>query len=89
MELNEYTEGVDFKFLDAMGITVKRYQPWQLGLFNEELKGKFVWYPKNGTLMFEGENGIYKVGEFLASEDKTEDVYLEIMKKVEEQNMLS
>lgn len=94
-----YHDGVDLKFLRAMGITVVFYQPWQLGLFHEELKGKFVWYPKKGTLMYECEfNGspftvkIGTSGDYLAQtkdqEDMygtTEKVYNEIIKKVKEQ----
>lgn len=94
-----YHDGVDFVFLRAMGIKVVFYQPWQLGLFHEELRGKFVWYPKKGTLMFEwefqGEKRTAKVGnsgDFPAGtrdDEKvfgsTEKVYNAIIKKVRSQ----
>lgn len=88
-----YHDGVDFKFLKAMGITVKMYQPWQIGLFHEEIKGKFIWYPKKGTLMYEdvASGAIIKIGEsgdFPASTPaeeslmgSTERVYEEIIKR--------
>lgn len=94
MEYNKYTEGVDFEFLKAMGIEVVEHQPWQLGLFQEELDGKFVWYPKKGTLMYqrEDEDGNwsgYKIHEtvtFKGSDpEATENVYNEIIIKVREQ----
>lgn len=68
-----------------MDVTVKEYQPWQLGLFHPDLTGKYVWYPKKGTLMYESDEGIANVGEFLASKDTTEDVVNVIMRKVLEQ----
>lgn len=85
-----YTEGVDFKFLEAMGIEVVHHQPWQLGLFHEELEGKFVWYPYKGTLMYQDEKGyinkvIGRTGMYLGVNDTTEDVYNIIMKKLTEQ----
>lgn len=68
--MNKYLQNVDFEFLSAMGITWKLYQPWQLGLFVEEHDEKFVWYPKNGTLMVEPEpNRSKKIGEFKNTED--------------------
>lgn len=99
MELNKYHAGVDFNFLKANGINIRMYQPWQIGLFCEELEGKFVWYPKKGTLMYETEfNGspytvkIGDSGDFLAQTKEqeemygsTERVYNEIIKKVKSQ----
>mgnify|MGYP001160176878 CR=1 FL=1 len=96
--MKDYDGKVDYKFLKAMGIDVVKYQPWQLGLFFPDLKGKFLWYPRKGTLMFEdgkhGEAGreFYKVGQrgefpagYMGDADSTERVYNEIMKKVNEQ----
>ena len=77
--MSEYDENVDYEFLDAMGITYKLYQPWQLGLFHEEFDGKFVWYPHKGTLMVEySDTDRGKIGEY----DDTETVYNTIMKIV-------
>jgi len=56
-----------------------------VGLFHPDLKGKYVWYPKKGTLMFESDEGIANAGEFPASKDTTEDVVNVIMKKVLDQ----
>ena len=81
--MSEYDENVDYKFLDAMGITYKLYQPWQLGLFHEEFDGKFMWYPTRGTLMveyglkFKGYD-TQKIGEY----HDTETVYNMMMKIV-------
>lgn len=99
MEVRNYDGGVDYKFLKAMDIKVVKYQPWQLGLFHPDLKGKFLWYPRKGTLMYqevaEGTTHGVKIGntgEFCAGghkqwwkEGATEMVYEEIMKKVNEQ----
>ena len=86
--MNEYTEGVDWEFLKAMGVTWVFHQAWQIGLFHPDLKGKFVWYPSKGTLMYEGEHSSHKVknsGDFQGQDDTTEDVYNEIMNKITEQ----
>lgn len=92
METNEYDQNVDYKFLEAHEVEVVAYQPWQLGLFYPDLQGKFVWYPKKGTLMFEGgysRETIRDKGDFMAgsdgSSDSTERVYNEIMSKVNQQ----
>lgn len=94
MEHNKYTEGVDFDFLKAMEVEVVEHQPWQLGLFYPDLDGKFVWYPKKGTLMYqrEDENGAwsgYKIHESVTFKgedpEATENVVNEIMIKVKEQ----
>jgi len=77
--MSEYDKNVDYKFLDAMGIKYKLYQPWQIGLFQEEFDGKFVWYPTKGTLMVEyAEHDTRKVGEY----HDTETVYNIMMKIV-------
>lgn len=93
----DYTGGVDFGFLKAHDVKVVKHQPWQLGLFHPDLKGKFVWYPRKGTLMFEwefqGERHVSKMdGSFIAggheawrSASATERVYKEIMSKINEQ----
>jgi hypothetical protein len=88
MEDNDYTIGVDWEFLKAMGITWVLHQPWQIGLFYPDLKGKFIWYPKKGTLMYQNDDVVlgqvsHRIGEsgdFPST--TTEDVYEEIMKKV-------
>lgn len=89
-----YDEGVDYKFLEAMGVMVVKHQPWQLGLYKEELQGKFVWYPKKGTLMYQHEDAFGNMtggivgysGDFLGIEkESTENVYNEIMKKINKQ----
>lgn len=96
---HDYTGGVDFHFLDVHDVKVVKHQPWQLGLFHPDLEGKFVWYPRKGTLMFEwefdGQRGAKKVGQtgdFIAgghkewrSSSATERVYEEIAKKINEQ----
>lgn len=79
--MNPYTEHVDFDFLTSMGVTWKFHQPWQLGLFLEEYDGKFVWYPKRGTLMVEPEpHRAKKLGEFV----DTEDMYIAIKEYLNE-----
>lgn len=90
--MKQYDKGVDYKLLEGMGISVVRHQPWQLGLFHEELVGKFVWYPGAGTLMYQNDDRseVYVVGykgQFCAEgkPNVTEDVYIEISKKVDEQ----
>lgn len=95
-----YHSGVDFKFLESMGIRYVMHQPWQIGLFHEELTGKFLWYPVKGTLMFEQVDHpmtkIGKSGDFIAGgfdnafhkqdPNATENVYNEIIKMVNKQN---
>jgi len=53
--MKDYDGGVDYEFLAQMGVTILKHQPWQIGLFYPDLKGKFIWYPKAGTLMFQPE----------------------------------
>jgi len=61
---------VDYKFLEAMGIRYKWYQPWQLGLWIEEFSGKFMWYPEKGTLMVDyGEYNNKNLGRFTDTEE--------------------
>lgn len=69
-----YTSGVEWDLLKTFGIKVIMHQPWQIGLMHDELKGKFLWYPKTGTLMFQnvetkkgyriGYQGDFKAGGF-------------------------
>ncbi len=59
---------VDYVFFEAMGVKLKWYQPWQVGLFVEEFDGKFVWYPERGTLMVERPMYTKKLGEYTDSE---------------------
>ncbi len=83
-----YDHFVDYKFLEEMNVTVKKYQPWQLGLFHPDMKGKMVWYPVKGTLMYEDQETeiLYRVKnpDILVFTD-TEDVYNEISKIINEQ----
>lgn len=81
MEKNTLRDAnVDYAFLEAMGVTYKWYQPWQMGLFVPDVMGKFVWYPESGTLMYEKESmNNKKIGEF----SNTEDVYNEMKKYVQ------
>lgn len=78
---NNYEGEMDIAFLEMQDIKVVKYQPWQFGLFHPDLYGKFVWYPKKGTLMYESDETIYKVGEF----NDTEIVLEKIMQKINEQ----
>ncbi len=50
-----YYSYVDFDKLKALGIRYVMYQPWQFGLFHEDMDGKLLWYPRKGTLMFQNE----------------------------------
>jgi|TARA_R110000851_G_scaffold29_7_gene142 hypothetical protein len=83
----EYMGDLDREFFAAHNVTVVKNQPWQFSLTHPDLKGKFVWYPKKGTLMFEGivkSGGFasrYKVGEYSNSER----VYTLIMTKINNQ----
>lgn len=92
-----YDSMVDYELLKGMGITVVKHEPWQLGLFHEELEGKVLWYPSGGTLVFESAEGqfsrIGEKGDFLAGgwearwarEYITEEVYDEIRKLIDMQ----
>lgn len=73
-----YSGSLDVKFFNGQDVKVVKYQPWQFGLFHPDLKGKMVWYPRKGTLMFEDDNTTYKVGEYLDSEE----VYQQIINKI-------
>jgi len=60
----------DYTFFDAMSVTYKWHQPWQVSLWLPDTLGKFVWYPEKGTLMHEkGNFNTKKIGEYLDSED--------------------
>jgi len=64
----EYAGDLDLTFFEAHDVEVIKHQPWQFSLLHPDLKGKYVWYPKKGTLMFEsamapGMATRYKVGE--------------------------
>lgn len=93
--MSKWDQKVDYNFLKGMGVKIVMYKPWQIGLFCEELQGKFVWYPKAGTLMYDDrENGtLYKVGKsgqfcaggndsHLHTPNATEMVYNEIINKI-------
>ena len=81
MTFKKYDDNVDYEFFAAHGVKVVQHAPWQFGLFHPDLEGKFVWYPERGSLVYERpEWGVYKVGEFV----DTEDVYNEIVKKINE-----
>lgn len=56
--------GVAHHYLESNGVSIVRYQPWQFGLFHADMDGKMVWYPRKGTLMYETDFGITKLGEF-------------------------
>jgi hypothetical protein len=76
---DEYRGDFDEKFLMGMGIKFVFHQPWQIGLFHEEFTGKFVWYPKKGTLMVEfGEHQISNLGRYL----ETEEMYNKMMEVI-------
>lgn len=69
-----YDAGVNYEYLDQMGVNVVKYQPWQLGLKHPDLVGKFVWYPMKGTLMYQKTEGAYATmvgepGDYKAGED--------------------
>jgi len=78
MTSKKYDANLDYEFFKAHDVTVVQHAPWQFGLFHPDLKGKFVWYPERGSLIYETPGAIIKVGEFT----NTEDVYNEIMKKI-------
>ena len=63
------TQSLDSLILEAYGITYKMYQPWQIGLFHPEIEGKFVWYPKKGTLMRDSIESRRKLGTYYDTED--------------------
>ncbi len=71
MPEKNYGGNLDRAFLEARGVRIVRHQPWQFGLFHDDLIGKFVWYPMRGTLMYEadavGKAYGAKVGEFFGT----------------------
>ncbi len=72
---------LDRAFFESRGVEVIAHQPWQFGLFHPHLQGKFVWYPRNGTLMYEANKQTRKIGTTFSHEE----VYEEITKKINEQ----
>lgn len=77
--MKQYDKNIDYKFFEEMGVTVTKLLPWQFALSTPDLKGRFMWYPEGGSLIYElPEWGVHKVGEFTNSED----VYNEIKKKL-------
>lgn len=78
MTSKKYDDNVDYEFFKQMDVTIVKHAPWQFGLFHPDIKGKFVWYPKRGSLIYEQPDwGICKVGEYTNSED----VYAKMMEK--------
>lgn len=70
MTSKTYDANLNYKFFKQMGVTVVQHAPWQFGLFHPDIKGKFVWYPERGSLIYEKQEwGVVKVGEFTDSED--------------------
>jgi hypothetical protein len=55
---------IDTAFFESKGVRVIAHQPWQFGLFHNELAGKLVWYPGRGALIHEAPTGIKKLGHF-------------------------
>ena len=79
MTNKKYDDNIDYEFFASVDVEVVQHAPWQFGLFHPDLKGKFVWYPERGSLIYEKQEwGIVKVGEFT----NTEDVWMEIQKKL-------
>lgn len=77
----KYDDNIDYTFLAAMDVTVKQILPWQFALSHPDLKGRFMWYPEKGSLIYElPEWGVSKVGEFTDSED----VWGQIQRKINE-----
>jgi len=79
MSSKKYDDNLDYDFFAAHDVKVVQHAPWQFGLFHPDLKGKFVWYPARGSLIYEEPDwGVCKIGEFTNSEE----VYNQIMKKI-------
>ena len=79
MTSKKYDDNIDYEFFAQHDVEVVQHAPWQFGLFHPDIKGKFVWYPERGSLIYEKpEWGIVKVGEFTNSEQ----VFNEMMKKI-------
>lgn len=73
--MTDYDSNLDREYLERNGIKIVEYRPWQFGLFHPEIEGKFVWYPKKGTLMYEkSEYNNKKIGEFHTSQDVLEKI---------------
>ena len=95
-----YSSKVDREFLKGNHIRFVFHEPWQIGLFHEELSGKFLWYPSKGTLVYESADGFFsrigEKGDFVAGghdaddarDSVTEEVYEKIMEMVHQQQSL-
>lgn len=72
MQYKEYDKNVDYDFFTQHDVTVEKLMPWQFRLTHPDVKGRFVWYPTSGALVYEKPDwGVVKVGEY----DYTEEVY--------------
>ena len=74
-------KSVDVKFFEAMGVTVKILQYWQVALEYPDLpkQCRFMWYPTTGTLVYEGPHGnTRQKKQYFDSEE----VWLQILKRV-------
>ena len=71
-------QSLDAKLLEAHDITMKVYQPWQIGLFHPDIEGKFLWYPKKKSLIREEEK--YKSFKIVGEYNDTEDIIKAITK---------
>ena len=79
MNFRKYDDNLDYNFFAQHGVIVTQLLPWQFRLEHPDIKGRFVWYPEKGSLMYELPDwGVSKVGEYTDSED----VYKEIIKKL-------
>ena len=73
-----YDENIDYEFLGSHHVRVEQLQPWQFRLTHPDIEGRFMWYPKNGPLVYEPVVGTPRnVGEFTDSEQ----VYEAMMEK--------
>jgi len=69
--VKRYNQNVDYTFFEAMDVKIEEGKdPWIFFLSHEDLKGRFVWYPTTGSLIFEPpRREAYKIGEWQNSED--------------------
>lgn len=70
MTSKKYDANVDYQFFAEHDVSITELLPWQFRLEHPDVKGRFMWYPEGGSLVYEKpEWGVSKVGEYTNSED--------------------
>lgn len=80
------TKDADTKLFEQAQCVLIEYAPWQIGIFKDGMMGKFVWYPKKGTLMYQTDPNDHRTAVKFADGANASHVITLVDKKIEYTN---